>query len=230
MIPSALNLRLQHLEENTAKVLQLLNEYEAELLDEDDPGKKSKYCRRVERLKQQKVGYEEEFVELQIQLTNHSPLQAQTISDHLQEINNKIELLLDSQVALSQALLSRFNPREKALLLPFTQRLDKPKLIEVQAFLEAVDTNQASEEEVQSMLTEPRQVLRELKERNLALQPANEAVIEMINAPTIDAKHALKVSIPIIPFILAYEGELGLGTGIKLKETWQHWKSKFYNK
>lgn len=230
MIPSALSLRLQHLEENTAKVLQLLNEYEAELLDEDDPGKKSKYHRRVERLKKQKVGYEEEFVELRIQLTNHSPLQAQTISDHFQEINNKIELLLDNQVALSQALLSHFNPREKALLLPFTQQLDQSKLIEMQAFLEAVDTNQASEEEVQLMLTETRQMLRELEERNLVLQSGNEAVIEMINAPTIDAKHALKVSIPIIPFILAYEGELGLGTGIKLKEIWQHWKSKFYNK
>ena len=45
--------------------------------------------------------------------------------------------------------------------------------------------------------------------------------------PEIDAKHALKVSIPIIPFILAYEGELGLGTGIKLKEVWKNLKSKF---
>ncbi len=215
------------MEENIAKVLQLLNEYETELIDEDDSGKKSKYRRRVESLKQQKVAYEEEFVELQVQLTNKHPLQTQTLSDQLQEIDNKIELLLDSQVALSQALLLHFNPGEQALLFPFTQQLDEPELIKMQAFLEAIDTDQASEEEIQLMLTETRQLLKALKERDLTLPAGNEAVVEIINAPTLDAKHALKISIPIIPFILAYEGELGLGTGINLKETWQHWKSKF---
>jgi hypothetical protein len=86
MIPSALNLRLQQLEENISRVLQLLNEYEAELLDEDDPGRKSKYRRRVESLKQQKVGYEEEFTDLQVQLANEYPLQTKTISSQLQKL------------------------------------------------------------------------------------------------------------------------------------------------
>jgi len=100
-------------------------------------------------------------------------------------------------------------------------------LINIQAFLEAVETDQASEEDIQLMLTETRSFLEKLQEQNLALPAGKEAISEMINSPTIDAKHALKVSIPIIPFILAYEGELGLGTGINLKETWQHWKTKF---
>jgi len=122
MIPSALNLRLQQLEENISRVLQLLNEYEAELLDEDDPGRKSKYRRRVESLKQQKAGYEEEFTDLQVQLANEYPLQTETISSQLQEIDNKIELLLDGQVSLSQVLMLHFNPKEQELLLPFTQK------------------------------------------------------------------------------------------------------------
>jgi len=227
MIPSALNLRLQQLEENISRVLQLLNEYEAELLDEDDPGRKSKYRRRVESLKQQKAGYEEEFTDLQVQLANEYPLQTETISSQLQEIDNKIELLLDGQVSLSQVLMLHFNPKEQELLLPFTQKLDEPELINIQAFLEAVETDQASEEDIQLMLTETRSFLEKLQEQNLALPAGKEAISEMINSPTIDAKHALKVSIPIIPFILAYEGELGLGTGINLKETWQHWKTKF---
>jgi hypothetical protein len=227
MIPSAFNLRLQQLEENISRVLQLLNEYEAELLDEDDPGRKSKYRRRVESLKQQKAGYEEEFTDLRVQLTNEYPLQTQTISSQLQEIDNKIELLLDSQTSLSQALMLQFSPKEQELLLPFTEKLDEPDLINIQAFLEAVETDQASEEEVQLILSETRTLLKKVQEQNLALPAGKEAVSEIINYPTIDAKHALKVSIPIIPFILAYEGELGLGTGINLKETWQHWKTKF---
>ena len=227
MIPSAFNLRLQQLEENISRVLQLLNEYEAELLDEDDPGRKSKYRRRVESLKQQKAGYEEEFTDLRVQLTNEYPLQTQTISSQLQEIDNKIELLLDSQTSLSQALMLQFSPKEQELLLPFTEKLDEPDLINIQACLEAVETDQASEEEVQLILSETRTLLKKVQEQNLALPAGKEAVSEIINYPTIDAKHALKVSIPIIPFILAYEGELGLGTGINLKETWQHWKTKF---
>ena len=230
MLPSALNLRLQQLEANIMRVLQLLNEYEEELLDEDDPAKKSKNRRRVENLKQQKIEYEEEFAQLQAQLVNEQPLQVQVISNQLQEIGNKIESLLDSQVTLSQTLLSHFSPNEQALLLPLAQQLDETEFIEMQAFLEAVDSDQASEEEIQLMLAETRQLLKEVKERNLALPTGNEAVVEMINAPTIDAKHALKISLPIIPFILTYEGELGLGTGIKLKETWQRWKLKFYKK
>ena len=230
MLPSASNLRLQQLEANIMRVLQLLNEYEEELLDEDDPAKKSKNRRRVENLKQQKVEYEEEFAQLQAQLVNEQPLQVQVISNQLQEIGNKIESLLDSQVTLSQTLLFHFSPNEQALLLPLAQQLDETEFIEMQAFLEAVDSDQASEEEVQLMLSETRQLLKEVKERNLALPTGNEAVVEMINAPTIDAKHALKISLPIIPFILTYEGELGLGTGIKLKETWQRWKLKFYKK
>jgi hypothetical protein len=218
---------LQQLEENISRVLQLLNEYEAELLDEDDPGRKSKYRRRVESLKQQKAGYEEEFTDLRVQLTNEYPLQTQTISSQLQEIDNKIELLLDSQTSLSQALMLQFSPKEQELLLPFTEKLDEPDLINIQAFLEAVETDQASEEEVQLILSETRTLLKKVQEQNLALPAGKEAVSEIINYPTIDAKHALKVSIPIIPFILAYEGELGLGTGINLKETWQHWKTKF---
>jgi hypothetical protein len=227
MIPSAFNLRLQQLEENISRVLQLVNEYEAELLDEDDPGRKSKYRRRVESLKQQKAGYEEEFTDLRVQLTNEYPLQTQIISSQLQEIDNKIELLLDNQTSLSQVLMLHFSPKEQELLLPFTEKLDEPDLINIQAFLEAVETDQASEEEVQLILSETRIFLKKVQEQNLALPAGKEAVSEIINYPTIDAKHALKVSIPIIPFILAYEGELGLGTGINLKETWQHWKTKF---
>lgn len=228
MIPSALNLRLQQLEKNISQVLQLLNEYEAELLDEDDPARKSKYRRRVESLKQQKSGYEEEFAELQTQLISEYPLQTQTISNQLQEIDNKIELLLDSQASLSEALMLHFSPKEQELLLPLTQQLAEPDLISIQAFLEAVETDQPSEDEVQLILSETRTLLGELKKkRDFALPAGEEAVSEIINSPTIDAKHALKVSIPIIPFILAYEGELGLGTGINLRKTWQHWKTKF---
>ncbi|OYD99559.1 hypothetical protein [Nostoc sp. 'Peltigera membranacea cyanobiont' 232] len=69
-----------------------------------------------------------------------------------------------------------------------------------------------------------------MKEKGFELPSGNEAIIEVLNHPTLDAKHALKVSIPIIPFILSYEGELGLGAGVKIREAWERWKTKLWNK
>ena len=59
---------------------------------------------------------------------------------------------------------------------------------------------------------------------------SDKAIDEVINYPTLDTKHSLKLTIPLIPFILTYEGELGTGAGIKLKETWQNLKSKLFSK
>jgi hypothetical protein len=163
MLPPALNLRFQQLEENITRILELLNQYEAELIDEDDPGKKSKYRRRIENLKQQKSSYQEEFGELQIQLTDKYLPQSQVISSQLCELDNKIELLLDNQFSLSQALLSRFSSREQVLLSPFTEKLETTELMKVQSFLLAVDNDRASEEEIQLMLDETRQLLNNMK-------------------------------------------------------------------
>ncbi|GAB4383796.1 MAG: hypothetical protein Kow00121_46270 [Elainellaceae cyanobacterium] len=224
---SALNLRLQHLEENVAQILQLLNDYEKELIYEDDPGRKGKYRRRIEDLKHQKNNYDEELAELRTQLVGEQSTKVQTISNQLQEIDFKLDLLLDSQVTLHRALLSHFNAGEQALIRPFAEKLDEPQLIEIEAVLEAVDVNPISETEVHQILDETRQLLLSLQQHNLALPGNNNAVLEVLNEPTIDAKHALKVSVPIIPFILSYEGELGLGAGIKLRESWESLKGKF---
>lgn len=227
MISSTLALRLKQLEGNISQVLQLLNEYEKELLDEDDPGRRSKYCRRIESLKQQKVKYEEEFLSLQVQLESEYPSRARTLSSQLQTIDDKIDLLLESQAHLFQALMLHFSPKEQGLLSPLVQKLDQAELIKAKAFIEAIDEDIIPGKSLYLMLAEVRQMIKASQEKELDLPEENVIIAEIINSPEIDAKHALKVSIPIIPFILAYEGELGLGTGINLKEAWKGLKSKF---
>jgi hypothetical protein len=227
MISSTLALRLQQLEDNISQVLKLLNEYERELLDEDDPGRRSKYRRRIERLKEQKKKYEEELSDLQVQLESEYPNRVRTLSSQLQEIDDKIDLILESHARLFQALMLHYSPQEQDLLSPLAQKLDQAELVKVKAFIEDIDKNLIPEENVNLMLTEARQMMKASQEKELDLPEENVIIAEIINSPEIDAKHALKVSIPIIPFILAYEGELGLGTGINLKEAWKGLKSKF---
>lgn len=227
MISSALSIRLQQLENNISQILQLLNEYEKELLDEDDPGKRSKCRRRIESLKQQQIQYEEEFLNLQVQLESYCPQRVQTLSSQLQVVNNKIDFLLESQLHLFQALMLHFSPEEQDFLSTLSRKLDQSELVKVKAFIEAIDEDLISEESVHLMLSEARQMVKISQEKVLDIPEENAIIAEIINSPEIDAKHALKVSIPIIPFILAYEGELGLGTGINIKEAWKGLKSKF---
>lgn len=235
MLPSALNLRLQHLEASITRSLNLINEYQIELDDEDEPNKRSKYRRRIEQLNQSKDAYEQEFTELQVQLFNNQPVRTENISTQLQkmdeklfQLNNKLNNLSDDQSILHKVLISYFNTDEQILLRPFTHQLNEEQVVTIQATLEAIDDNQISEDEVYRILTDIRKLLMVLQDEALALPMEQNAVIEMLNTPNLDAKHALKVSVPIVPFILSYEGELGLGAGLKLKETWEYWKSKFW--
>ena len=227
---AALALRLQQLEKNIVKVVQLLGEYEEELNDEDDPLKKSKYRRRIEDLKKKQIEYENELIELQDQSSDEQAPQFQNIEKQLQGIDNKIDLLLDGQSSLIQTLLFHFNSVEQMLVQPFIQRLGDSDLIQVQASLETIDSKPVNEEEAQIILTETKQLLTELKSRNIFLPVSDKDIAEIIHYPTIDTKHSLKLTIPIIPFILSYEGELGTGAGIKLRETWQNWKLRLFSK
>jgi hypothetical protein len=206
----------------------LLNQYEIELLDENDPGTRSKYRRRVKSLELQKIAYENELKELQGQATNEQSLQTQTITSQLQIIDNKIDLLLDNQFQLSQELLSHFDKQEQILLSPFTEKLDESQLLQVNAFLEAVDNDKISEGDIESTLLEIKNSLKQMNHQNLLLPESSKAIWGIIEDPKLDSKHSLKVTIPIIPFILSYEGELALGTGANIKNIWESLQSRFH--
>jgi len=48
---------------------------------------------------------------------------------------------------------------------------------------------------------------------------------EVVNDPKLDVGHKLKVTIPIIPLMLSYEGEIDLKSGLNLKKAWQKLKT-----
>jgi hypothetical protein len=231
MLSAIMQMRLEQLEGNVARVLSLLNDYEVELSYESDPGIKRKYHRRMEDLRQQYDSYEKELVTIQEQMSSEQPQgQFSVIESQLQQIDEKLNWLAGGQIALQQVMLSYFTAEEIAIVEPIARQLEPAQIVEVESALEAVESNQASEEEINLVVAKLKQVIASMREKNIALPSGNEAIIEALNYPTIDAKHALKVSIPIIPFILSYEGELGLGAGVKIKEVLEHWKTKLRNK
>jgi hypothetical protein len=70
------------------------------------------------------------------------------------------------------------------------------------------------------------QMLAVLEERIPSLPLSQAAVGEIIKAPELDARHKLKVTLPIVPFLVDYEGELELGSGFNIKSGWEQLVAK----
>ena len=48
-----------------------------------------------------------------------------------------------------------------------------------------------------------------------------EHVREVVQSPELEVKHKLKITAPIIPLILSYEGQIELGSGLDLEAAWK---------
>jgi hypothetical protein len=228
-MPSNFNLRLKHLEDNIRQDQDLLKEYEDSLrYSEDDPRRKARYRREIEQLRESANRYQKEYDELQVQITGEPTVQMQDVAIELQQMNTRLDRLSAGQKAiyeninhLRQGLLARYNASEQNIIAAITEQLDQSQVVMISTVLDAIEADQVTEREMQLIFQGIQQNLSVLQQNGTALLPSQAALAEVINAPELDFKHKLKVCIPIIPFILDYEGELELGTGINLKSALQ---------
>ena len=93
-----------------------------------------------------------------------------------------------------------------------------------------LESHPVPEKELQDTLNAVHQTLSEIRQSKAGqaspqLMSEVEKVSGIINDPKFDSNHKLKYSIPIIPLILSYEGEVALKGGLDLKKAWQGLKS-----
>lgn len=210
--------RLQDLADNIAKEQELLNDYEEALRLEDDPRRLKRYYKEIERQRESVHRYQQEFSALQQRQTSKPSAQMQEVGNQLQQMDTKLNILLSGQIAIYEdlnqmrhALLIRYDAAEQSIISAITQQLDQNQLLLTQNLLNALEANQVSEPEMQRMLAV-------LEERIPSLPPSQAAIIK---DPELDAKHKLKVTLPIIPLLVEYEGELELGSGFNIKSAWE---------
>ncbi|MFM6345237.1 MAG: hypothetical protein ACKPFK_08830, partial [Dolichospermum sp.] len=172
--------------------------------------------------------YQTEYDELRSQITGESSVQMQNVAIELQQMNTRLDRLFAGQKAiyeninhLRKGLLARYEAGEQNIIATLTEKLDDSQMVMISAVLDAIETNQVTEGEMQNILQGIEQNITKLQQQGTALPPSESALVEIINYPELDFKHKLKVAIPLIPFILDYEGELELGTGINLKQALQ---------
>ena len=230
MLSPGFHQRLQDLEDHIAQEQKLLKEFEEVLGDQTDPRDQRKYRREIKRQKESIAGYQQEYNELQQELTGQPSTRMQEMGNQLQQMDAKLNILLSSQVAIyenldqmRQDLLLRYNATEQATVEAVAQHLDRNQLLLTQNLLDALESNQVTEQQMQQMLAV-------LEERVPALPPSQAAVAEIIKAPELDAKHKLKVTLPLVPFLVDYEGELELGSGFNIKSAWEQLLTKLRRK
>jgi hypothetical protein len=222
--------RLKDLEDHIAQEQELLREFEEVLSDETNPRIQRKYRCDIERQQKSVAGYRQEYNELQQELAGQPSAQMQEMGNQLQQMDTKLNILLCNQVAIyenldrmRQDLLLRYDATEQATIEAVAQQLDRNQLLLTQNLLDALDANQVSEPQIQQMLAV-------LAERVPALPPSQAAVAEIIKDPTLDARHKLKVTLPLVPFLVEYEGELELGSGFNIKLAWEQLLTKLGGK
>lgn len=225
--------RLQHLADNIQKDLLLLKEYEDALRYEEDPRRCARYRREIARLRQSAADYKQEVAKLEVEVsTDNFPDNIQAISSQLQEMDAKLDAMLQKQAAtqlqlgdLREAMLARLAMSEQAIVANVLAQLNQTQLEATEAMLQALEENRFEEEMWQEILTAAQQTLTELQQLRGQLDPSLghnvQQMVEIVAAPQLDVRHRLKVVAPIIPFILSYEGELELNSSANLESVWQ---------
>jgi len=231
-------LRLQQLADNIRQDLNLLKAYEDELRYETDPRHLARYRREIERQRESLTRYQQEYKELQKQVTGVPSAEMVDTANLLRQMDAKLDDVLKNQEVmqddlkdLRKTLLARFDASEQVIITAIVQRLDQNQLATVQSIVDKIETHRVPENELQETLSTIQQALLVIRQTEIGLydsQLVSEAksLSEVVDDPKFDVTHKLKVSIPIIPLILSYETEVELKSELNLKTAWQRLKAR----
>jgi hypothetical protein len=226
MLSQIFQQRLTDLLDNITQDQKLLKEFEEALTVEDNPRTLKKYKKEIKRQQESIDNYKQEYTELEQQLTGISTPQIQVVGNQLQIIENQLQQIIENQLQQIDAklnivlikqdsLLLRYQVSEQAILKVIIEQLNQTQLAFTENMLNAVAANQVSESEMLQMLA--------VLESRIPSLPANSQaeIAEIIKSPELDARHKITVTLPIVPFLINYEGELELGTGFNIKSAWE---------
>ncbi len=228
MLSASFHQRLHDLEDHVTQDLKLLKQYEDKLRLIDDPKQVARYQQEVEQLRMSAQQYQHESNELREQLATklsterqNFEKERQTTEDQLNQIATNVKALMGGQAIIlseltqtRQTLLDHYDATQQAMIGAIADQLDHNQLLATQELLDALDSDRGSPHEME-------QLWAVLEEQIPTLPPQYAEVVEVLKAPQLDAKHKLKIILPIVPFLVDYEGELELGSGFNLKTAWE---------
>lgn len=221
--------RFDHLNENIDLGLNLLSDVEEELLFETDPIRKSKYMRDKERLLAQLIGFRTEVDLLRANI-GQSPGESADLIVVLEGMNQKIESILTHQQSTLQGLellrrdiLDKLETHAQDLLRPILGKLNAADLDATKRVLGHIENVDIESQQVRQILGSVRAAADEVIEMH-SNDPEVQRILTVADTfddPKLEIKHRLKLTIPIIPFLLSYESEAGWNNSANLRRTWE---------
>jgi hypothetical protein len=172
------------------------------------------------------IAIKNEFDVMQKHTIDESSEGIDDLSSKLKNIDGKLGEMISSQ----KLILGRVDEGAK-LMTAIMGKLDQNQLETTKLIMDAIETKDILEDQIQDILAAEEQALNEIKkfkcnDRNPLTSAEIEQLSGIIDDPKIDASQKLKFTIPIIPLILSYEGELNLATGLNLRSAWKSIISK----
>ncbi|NEQ80891.1 MAG: hypothetical protein F6K26_11740 [Moorea sp. SIO2I5] len=229
MEPNFFKEELSRLEGRIRKARGLLDEYEDILDTSSDPRERARCKRAIGDLKGSIERYAQEYTEIEARL-NSTDVTDQNLREQLEQISQDLDALKSGQSNIlweldeaKQTVISQYELSQRRFVENIAQQLNHNQLQIVQFLLLYLEDNRLPEAEIREMLL--------LIDKHIPSLPSEQVeALEVIKDPELDIKHRLKVCLPLIPFILDYEGEVEVGSGFNLKTFWNEIKTLLQRK
>ena len=229
--------RLDDLSDNIDKDLDLKKRYEDALRFENDPKLCAKYENEIQKLNASALSHQSDYEALEKQLSGGSFSRPPNATAEMNDVDKKLDALLVGQEnihqhinALGRALLDRYDAGEQKILGGIIEKISEAQSQTVAEILEASENDRVSDEEMNLAIEAVRQSLATIEAQGKTVIPEQKKLVEAVNAPQFNVKHKLKMTVPIVPYLLNYETELELGSGLNLEGVWNNLKNKFSKK
>lgn len=229
-LPSGLiQLQKQHIEKRLTSLIGLIDDIQYQLDGKDDPRIRFDLRRQLEDVRERKLEAEEELAGLNNDMPVIPTAQDQGLRDQLKIIENKIDHIQNDVGNLRLDVLNRFKGDEQDFVKLLVERLDASQLLATNSLLAAIETSSSTGQELVQTIDDFRKELKAIEPvARAASSPVAEQlskVNEIFDDPNLDAKHKLEISIPIIPYILTYKSEIGLGSTLNLSAAWDRFQN-----
>ena len=225
----SLSNRKERIEGNNYEITSILEEASKMLAEwkefMDWGGKPSdfiKHQQNIERIKNQ----------LDIHITKQSPLErdeTDTLLQSIRDTHTKLDSLLYRQDILKQIIITRFDTGNTAIgkVLDYLDESYLPTILNILKDLNSKETIDDIHMDVLSLISEALSEIRHNQADfyHAIIATTDEDLGEAVADPSLDVKHKLKVAVPLIPFIMKYEGEFGLSSGLNLEKLRQWFTS-----
>lgn len=157
-------------------------------------------------------------------------LDVQELAELMRRVEGKVDDVSAQLTAMEATLLARFDQQAQAILSPLLARLEEGQAYTIAQILDGLEQSDAvtgaAADELAQYLAEMEGRLEKIAQQPSLLSDAQLAAAsaqtsQAIKAPQLDMRHRLKVTVPLIPFLLFYENETDIGSGLELEKVWQ---------